>query len=989
MLLLAAGLVPLAPATAATVPGSVAGAFSVDPTGAGNYAIPIPVPPGVAGTQPDLKLIYSSRAPDGQLGVGWSLAGFSIVSRCPETVDQDGVSGGVSFTVSDKFCIDGQRIKAMPGNTYGADGSHYRTEKETYKDIESVHSVGGGPRYFTVRTLDGMTYTYGRVGCFLAASNNACVNWPVTNIVDQYGNFISYTYTVLSAGEYELSEIDYGNIQGTIVGKVVFGYSYGRPDMYYRYAGNTGAGAAPLNTTSRLFKISVYGLSSSTYVLARQYMLAYQISTTGRSLLSSITQCGSDGSTCLAPTTFTWSQTPTGFQSSTPSNTTISAGANDIQTGDFDGDGITDYLFDYGGEWYIMRGKNILTGGGWTDTGIAVTSNDEAQYALVGDINGDGCADLMVPRVYPLGSKSSTWWLQYTSDCAGHFTFLHNDLPTEDSETKHPILVDIDGDGLPELVYKYNGTLWFVEGNASGLAPQGWHDTTIPIADTQLIYPLNFFGNGFTQLYVTTDGVGVIGGGTAPPPINRPPPGGPPCGSSCHVDVVIGGGGSVGTAALTGTALTGTTQTATAQTATATQPDGSILDWNGSTLVNVTTNVPALSSQYFVLLDANGDGMTDMAFFDCFGQSCSWDLYLNEGGTWVNTSNTAAFTVASSLQAGFTAATRVMDYNGDGLQDLVYPNPNGASWVVLKSLGTTLPNSAVSTGMPATNPATAMVVDYDGDGLPDLAFPNGTWKVYLRGAGSSMDLLTQVTDGFGRNIYIEYEPLNTPWVSLYGGPMDSNSSPNLVPGQVRNFLGSLYVVAQYGVETATAGANTVSIINTDYQYWGAKMDTQGWGFLGFYQVQATNVNTGIITVNISAQQDFPYTGMVTESDVYAVAGPIQPVDSTNIQARIQKSCLAVQDGQQCTGSSPPLPPAPAIPRPGDLVDSTAYTLASLTPTGASGRSIFPYVQSSARERDELYANGHFDYQQIATTYTYDGWGEVTKIVATTTDSQAG
>ncbi len=50
--------------------GSVAGELSVDPSGTANYRVPIAVPPGVAGMQPDLAFLYSSRAGNGLLGVG-------------------------------------------------------------------------------------------------------------------------------------------------------------------------------------------------------------------------------------------------------------------------------------------------------------------------------------------------------------------------------------------------------------------------------------------------------------------------------------------------------------------------------------------------------------------------------------------------------------------------------------------------------------------------------------------------------------------------------------------------------------------------------------------------------------------------------------------------------------------------------------------------------------------------------------------------------
>ena len=102
--------------------GSIPGQLSVR-QGAAVYTIPIEVPPGVAGMQPDLAITYNSNGGNGLLGVGFSLSGLSVITRCGQTIAQDGREGGVYYDARDRFCLDGQRLIAVSGSD-GGDGAH-------------------------------------------------------------------------------------------------------------------------------------------------------------------------------------------------------------------------------------------------------------------------------------------------------------------------------------------------------------------------------------------------------------------------------------------------------------------------------------------------------------------------------------------------------------------------------------------------------------------------------------------------------------------------------------------------------------------------------------------------------------------------------------------------------------------------------------------------------------------------------------------------
>src|SRR6185312_5689746 len=152
VLLIALGFSPQS--ATAQAAGRTVGSFSVSPTGAATYTVPIWTPPGPHGLQPHLALVYNSQAGNGYMGVGWNLAGLSSISRCNLTVAQDGISQATTLTAADGLCLDGQRLR-LTGGTYGVAGSTYQTEVADFSNVTAYGSVGGGPAYFVVQRRDG------------------------------------------------------------------------------------------------------------------------------------------------------------------------------------------------------------------------------------------------------------------------------------------------------------------------------------------------------------------------------------------------------------------------------------------------------------------------------------------------------------------------------------------------------------------------------------------------------------------------------------------------------------------------------------------------------------------------------------------------------------------------------------------------------------------------------------------------------------------
>ncbi len=133
--------------------GSLPGSVDVSPTGAATYQIPISLPPGTAGMMPNLSIVYNSQSGDGMLGRGWTIGGFSAITRVPANLYNDGVVKGIDFD-AELYALDGNRLIEV--ETIG-NSKIYRTETETFSQI--TRTGGGAEQSFVVRTKDGTTLT--------------------------------------------------------------------------------------------------------------------------------------------------------------------------------------------------------------------------------------------------------------------------------------------------------------------------------------------------------------------------------------------------------------------------------------------------------------------------------------------------------------------------------------------------------------------------------------------------------------------------------------------------------------------------------------------------------------------------------------------------------------------------------------------------------------------------------------------------------------
>ena len=259
--------------------GAVGGAVHADLfTGTATTSIPIEVPPGRGGIQPDLALIYGSSNGNSWVGQGWKLE-KGVIERQTKF--------GVNYLGDDYvFRLSGINVELVH-----IGGGEYRAKVEGgfNRILKKVSSSDSRP-YFEVTDKTGTKFVFGSVpGTRVAEPNSSShiFRWCLERVEDVHGNYMTLSYTP-DQGQAYLSQIDYtGNVNGGLptTHQVKF-HLEDRPDALPMYVPNF-----PMKTAKRLKTIEVRGNGS----LVRAYALNYIVSAnTSHSLLKDVQQFGKD-----------------------------------------------------------------------------------------------------------------------------------------------------------------------------------------------------------------------------------------------------------------------------------------------------------------------------------------------------------------------------------------------------------------------------------------------------------------------------------------------------------------------------------------------------------------------------------------------------------------------------------------------------------------------------------------------------------------------
>lgn len=799
-----------------TYSGSPEISYQVDKNGAAIFIAPIEVPPGSFGVQPELSIKYNSHGSDGVLGWGIIIDGISSIRRCGATEVIDGYVGGVTFTPTDRFCLDNQRLILVGGNeNYGKPGSLYHTQQESFTKVIAGETIcGAGPCSFSVYNKKGWLLSFGGSANSraIANRNKAVYVWMLDRITDLHGNTVKIDYTKWNdSSEIYPESISYtSNSSANLAATRFVNFTY--TERAKNEVSNRNLAGETYNLTRLLKTIR----TEASGKMALEYHFEYETSpTTHRPRMKTLEKCGIGG--CQKPIIITWSDTqntvksPNSNVSGIIKNNWCPGDSNQVSWMEFNGDGISDMACDSSGTHQVLlsNGKTVSSPNSSPDGKIKTNwcTNGESAW---GDFNGDGLSDMLCndngihsallsdgkivksPNSNPNGTIITNWCVAPSKNisCSAGWTNFSGtgraDLVCDCSDGSHSALVS-NGNSVkspnsnPAGILKTN---WCVGGESR------WGD---------------FNGDGLSDLHCRA--------------------------SNGDLSVLVS------------------------------HTDGSLTSPNSDPNGVVRTGWCTDAEARFGFTDFNADFLTD---YTCQVKGVQ-SVQLSNGNTLISPNNDPAGVIASNqCENGYTSWS---DFNGDGFSDLQCSDKSGTQSVLLSN-GTSVwsPNSNPS-GIIKSNwcagGSLTQRTDFNGDSMMDLhcATAAGTQSILVHDPVKS-DLITSVENGLGAINTFKYAALTDENVSVYNKgnlklkyPLSSLQSP-------------IYVVSE-----AANGNNTGDTYRHTYSYEGAAIDLARRISVGFREITIVEVATGRKTIT-TYSQEFPKIGFALSTVTRNASGKI-------------------------------------------------------------------------------------------------------------------
>ncbi len=838
--------------------GVTAGQFRVDESGAATYQLGFNLPAGIAKVQPQLGIGYSSHAPEGIIGVGWSLQGLESIRRCGSNKLLDGFNKPVVFDSSDNFCINGQRLLLVSG-VQGDAGSTYTTEINNQQIItytaEDTFEIVGKDKSLSVF---GASADSKQILPSQTLTNTWLLSYTQDNL-RQTANQIDYFYTAgVGDDEILLSEVRYsGNT-------VSFSYD------------NSGrvrsSGYIKGDRISQQSSLTGVTIKNHNDVVVRTYSLELETNEIGQFELNSIIECGIGG-VCKQPVVFSYRDVFTQDEyDHSRRETLVTAEGEYLRQSlvmDTNNDGMSELVtltqLDFNSGKLCIGPVSNPT---FSCRSYAVEDNLDNEMRLVPtDPDGDGFANFLLNTD---NDKYDGEWIQYNVQANGTLSARTTPpLGTSDLTLSSNIKpMDFNGDGYNDLVEVKGGNdsvwvrLWSKDDNRYLAAIQVLLKEPT-LADLEILA-------GWQSVDVNNDQLAdiMVWGANDDDEDNNPH------GTNLYFFTVDQ-----------------TLETSTDYRCLQNQGVSNCSSSNYNADLYAKINV---TGKHATPLDFNGDGSTDIVTYDTDADKWRYDLNTGDGFT-------RSFDIDPDGNLSSSVAPIVTDLDRDGRVELVFHDDSDSKWYRYEwSHNEEKINPLYYGGFerqalafsdwsfsPPTDEPTApnydpdkveygVFADADNDGLMDFLYKhhqtaaNTAYSLNFYHGGSRVlhaGLLDTVTTGTGLTTRIHYKLMNDSEVYTKATGLPEGMVEQDATFRVLNIVGVGSLVSS--VETDVPVENGIDQVSVSYHYHGAR--TQVFrGSLGYESITTITEKDDIsFTTTSRYSQVHPLLGKPLSTDQWA------------------------------------------------------------------------------------------------------------------------